>query len=213
MKQYIKRLVSFSLAIMSLAAVNMCISAQPETSNIVQPQKTSFVGLIESTRTTSLLFGGKESVSATVVTEDGQRIILNINKNTVLAEQSTTEPVKAKRLEDGQMIFVAHAINAPVTSSEPPELSPQIVVILSETSHNKIKFDTFDENGLSSDGSLRITLTEETKITTKHNKPVEINKTIGKELLVFFKDITLPGQGEAPQTIPERVIVVGKAER
>jgi len=211
MKQFFKHTLSLSLTLIMLASVSASVSAQSDTNSTIKPQKTSFVGLIEQLKFTDFLFGGRQSVSAVVVKEDGQRVVLNISKNTILVDHATAESVKTKRLEDGQTIFAAHSVDAPITSGEPPSLSPQVVVILNESSTAKIKFDSFDTSGLSSDGSLKITLTEQTKITDKHNKSVELNDALNKELLVFFEELTISSQGDAPQTIPTRVIVVENA--
>jgi len=207
--KHLKRTIAVSLALASLTAFSISISAQSQENSVVQPQKASFVGLIESIKETNTLFGNKQNLTATIVKEDGQRITLNLNKHTAIIDHETSEPAKLKHLKDGQLIFFAYPTDSAI-SGETPSLSPEVVVILSEKSTDKLKFDIFDSNGLSSDGSLRITLTEQTKITTKSNKPISIDKAIGKPMLVFFNELTLPSHGEAPQTIPTRVIVVGK---
>jgi len=205
--KHLKRIIAVSLALASLTAFSIHISAQPQESSVVQPQKTSFMGIIESIKETNSLFGNKQNLAATVVRDDGQRFILNISKNTLIVNHETAESVKLKHLSDGLLIFTAYSVDESITG-ETPTISPEVVVILNENSNNKLKFDTFDANGLSSDGSLRITLTQQTKITNRKNKPVSIEDAAGKPLLVFFNELTLPGHGEAPQTIPTRVIVV-----
>jgi len=207
MQKYIKLAATLLLTLVFLSVISVYATAQEEA-KAAKPEKVSFVGLIDTMKINNTLFGGRKSATATIIREDGHQIVLNIDKHTLIAEQVTGEAVKKKQLQDGQVIYVSFSVSTPITTSDPPAVTPEIIVILDEKSNIRVKHDIFDSNGISSDKSLRITINEQTQVTDKNNKPLSIEAAAGKELLVFYDAHTPSANGVPPQVIANRVIVV-----
>ncbi|MDX9916817.1 MAG: copper amine oxidase N-terminal domain-containing protein [Gudongella sp.] len=143
--------------------------------------------------------------------EEGlDRFFANIGENTLLLSQTTMDKAEAKLLSDGTKVAVFYRTNTPMALSEPPQLTPQVVVIMDgDENTNTVMVEKFDENLLSADGSLVIRVGDDTVVVDKEGSEVEKDLVAGNELAIFYKFVleSYPGQ-----TTPEKIIVLPGVE-
>jgi hypothetical protein len=185
------------MAIIAMLAVPA--AAMPPKAAATQQKIEGFTGVIQQITVTELLFGGKTSMKASVVLDDGLQIELFINNKVLIANQSG-EIVNIKSLQDASAVYVAYT-----PKRKTPNLMPDVIVILNEGSGTMYKYDYFNANGLSADNSLDVTLTQQTRLTDRNNQPVSIDDVINKPLLVFYDTAT---GDNPPQAVPFRAIMV-----
>ena len=182
MKKHAKQIAAVLLAVATLGmAGGVAATEQPAP----RPQKISATGLVDKVIVRDFLFGAMPSAEVSITKEDGTRLVLNVCRKTTVINQSDYAVLKIKDLNDGVVVFAGFAIEEPNVGQN-ASVAAEVLVVMCEQSKEKIKYDVFNENGYSSDGSVKLSLTEQTEITDKKGRAVEIEDAAGMPLLVFF---------------------------
>lgn len=116
---------------------------------------------------------------------------------------------KTVRATDGKIAVSAQIVafydaTAPMLMIYPPQYNAKVVAVLGEG--QSITVDRFDKNMLSSDGSLKLNITKETKIVSESGKT--FSGSLANRMLVVLYGIVL--ETYPMQTAPEKVIVLNE---
>lgn len=149
------------------------------------------------------MYSSYEGIIKTVNNKDGRmsilvdgldknktsQLIFHINDKVSVFDTKLTKENKIMHLKEGAEVSVFYPVNTPMALSNPGQLTPEVVVVKNTDTPTMVKVDKFDENLLSSDGQLKLNVTEP--------KPYE-----SKTLVVFYGATTksIPAQA-APKTI------------
>lgn len=153
------------------------------------PSMSSIVGSILSI----MPFSGDCCANlVTIRTQDG--II-----NTIVSRD--TYVVDAKRLRQGMRVTVFYNPNLPTPMIYPPQYRAEVVAVM--LPEEQVTMEYFDENGVASDGSLKINLDQSTMILTPNGQRYECNP-VGNTLIVFYSQTT---RSLPPQTTPRKIVV------
>lgn len=140
-----------------------------------------------------------------LLSEDGQdAYVLHISDYTYIADDKTTEAVAAQDLKAGDEITASFHSQTPVAMSYPAQLTPEVIVRHSAEACNTT-VDVFNSENVSSDGMLKLHLSEKTQIEDVTGKAYTAEDTQYKTLLVYY---TVSTRSIPAQTTPSKVIIL-----
>ncbi len=139
--------------------------------------------------------------------ETRDQVVYNISADTVLMNNSG-EFIKASALKNGQTVMAAYKSNTIMTASLPPQINPEVIILIDTEKAVSAKVDKFDENFLSSDGDLILNLDNKSDCVDKHGNKVSISDLKNKNLIVLYSITTF---SIPPQTPPIKVVLLDNA--
>ncbi|MCC5908814.1 MAG: copper amine oxidase N-terminal domain-containing protein, partial [Clostridiaceae bacterium] len=112
-------------------------------------------------------------------------------------------------IEIGSIVTGYYDANAPMLMIYPPQYSVEVLVVEEEKEKfESIKVDLFDENLISADNTLKINLSDDTKIISKNGEKFEGDLTNRKLAVTYsFSTRSIPAQ-----TTPTQIIVLSEEE-
>ncbi|MCR2805495.1 copper amine oxidase N-terminal domain-containing protein [Paenibacillus soyae] len=132
----------------------------------------------------------------TVETQEGETIHLTISEQAYVDE----------KLAVGAEIIAFYDANAPMLMIYPPRYDVEAVALVKDD--RSVMVDRFDETLLNSDGSLKLNVTDETKVVTQDGAAFEGDLT-DRKLFVEYQAVQLSYPG---QTTPTRIVVLNERE-
>ncbi len=130
----------------------------------------------------------------TIEGEDGNISNLVISKSTYIVDNA--------EITKGTVITGYYNLNAPMIMIYPPQYTTEVVVV--ENNEQFIKVDIFNEELVSSDGYLKLNISEDTEIISQNGN--KYNGTIfDKKLVVTYKNST---RSIPAQTTPTKIVVL-----
>ncbi|SHH67806.1 Copper amine oxidase N-terminal domain-containing protein [Anaerosphaera aminiphila DSM 21120] len=133
------------------------------------------------------------------------KIRLSISKDTLIVNANTLEKIKSvDEITVGNKISVAYPSLTPMAMSNPPMLSPKLIVVQSETPLN-IKIDKFDNSLISSDNMLKLNISDNVKTIDVSGEKVSIEDNYNKIAAVLYGVST---RSIPAQTNPDMIIVL-----
>ncbi|QGG46812.1 copper amine oxidase N-terminal domain-containing protein [Heliorestis convoluta] len=130
--------------------------------------------------------------------DQGQEAHLIVSQQTYVAGK--------EQIKLGDMITGYYDANKPIIMIYPPQYAPELIVF--ENSDGNVKVEVFDENLLSKDQALKLTIDEEREILYPSGAPYKGDLT-DKTLAVFYDFST---RSIPPQTTPIKIIVLFEKE-
>lgn len=133
-----------------------------------------------------------------VLVENEENSVVNfvISSNTYFAFQDM--------ITIGSTITGYYALNVPVPLIYPPQYQAYVVVVEPDSKSEQIKVDCFNNNLVSSDGTLKLNIGENTQILNKDGSPYQ-GSLEGKALVVHYNAAT---KSIPAITVPNKIIVL-----
>jgi len=170
------------------------ISAELEDE--VQIQYRSFTGIVKEIKDYQTIEGAK---FISVENENGEPANIIITDDTYILDNA--------EIEIGATITAYYDATKPMIMIYPPQYSAEVIVVEREDRH--VKFDVFDENLVSKDKALKLTISDETEIYLQDGTAYE-GELANRKLIVVYSIIR---ESFPAQTTPEKIIVMAeKAE-
>jgi hypothetical protein len=166
---------------------------QPESDSIVMPQYASFSGTIKKITPSATEAG---SYMLYTVNEEGLEANIILSKDTFIVDN-----VKFK---EGDNITIFYDATRPMILIYPPQYSAEVAVLTPKDQF--VKYDLFDNDLVSSDGTLKLLISDDTKVVLKDGS-VYKGKLKNQRLVVFY---TISTKSIPAQTHPDKIIVVSK---
>ncbi|MEK3884377.1 copper amine oxidase N-terminal domain-containing protein [Paenibacillus sp. PL2-23] len=173
------------------------VSIKPIMANVEQEQTEqeqashymSVTGIIKAIEPYGL---NEDMEMVTLEAEDGSITNLIMSEQTYLLDE----------LAVGSSIIAFYDASLPVIMIYPPQYTA-VAIALADDKRN-VKVDSFDENLVSADGSLKLNLSEETTILQTDGTAYE-GELAGRDLVVVYGPVT---RSIPAQTTPEQVTVL-----
>ena len=181
------------------------ISLEGGEVSAVNSQYSSFRGVIQS------IERDEERVVSYILatSEDGNMMRFVVSDSVLSFEGTEGNKIEVGNLEMGDIIVALYPPHTPMAMSYPPMLTPAILVQLSEEVFMNVEVNSFDESHLAYDSSLRLNISEETKIFDEEGNELTAEDIKNERLLVFYNITT---RSIPPQTSPVKVYLLNIEE-
>lgn len=157
--------------------------------------------VVEQTENKYISFTGQVTEAADniiTVKENDNAIMFHLG--TMIIGTKDGQIMEAKDIKAGDKITAVYTTNTPMALSYPGQMTPNIILV--HNSDNSIKVDKFNEDMVSSDGSLKLITDDNTKLEAYKTKQVITQKDLkNKDLLVIY--------GATTRSIPAQTLVDG----
>lgn len=157
--------------------------------------------VVEQTENKYISFTGQVTEAADniiTVKENDNAIMFHLG--TMIIGTKDGQIMEAKDINAGDKITAVYTTNTPMALSYPGQMTPNIILV--HNSDNSIKVDKFNEDMVSSDGSLKLITDDNTKLEAYKTKQVITQKDLkNKDLLVIY--------GATTRSIPAQTLVDG----
>lgn len=140
-----------------------------------------------------------------LVETENNKIFLYIDKNKVL-DLSNGDFNKEHEFKVGEKILFFIKENSPVYLSEPPKISAPIIATNYIKGNFSIDVDYFEKDGKGVSKRLVINDLKESKVVDINGTEIDKDKALGNDLIVLY---TISTRSIPPQTVPEKVILIG----
>ncbi|MDL2248179.1 hypothetical protein LJB89_00580 [Tyzzerella sp. OttesenSCG-928-J15] len=140
-----------------------------------------------------------------VESEAAGSIYYNISGETLVYSLNSMEPVNFDKISAGRKVSVFYNVYTPQAMSLPPQVTPEVIVLYDNEETAFVKVDYFDENGLSSDKTLKLNTGEEMLITGTDNRLKTFDDARERNLLVFYSTGT---RSMLSQTPPMKIVIL-----
>lgn len=132
------------------------------------------------------------------------KLVSFITEDVVLIEDDTMEFIQKEDLKKDMVVLVYYHKETPILMSYPPQLTPDAIVVRTKSFINTVA-DKFDHDLISSDGSLRVNIHEDTEVVNKKNNEVDKDKIGSKDLIFSYINIL---ESYPAQVNPKKIIVL-----
>ncbi|MBE6012747.1 MAG: copper amine oxidase N-terminal domain-containing protein [Lachnospiraceae bacterium] len=150
--------------------------------------------------------GNRQVVLSKSGTEAEELILFNISDETLVYDISTQEVTEFSKLNKDSEIIVFSRSDAPVGTSLPPLMSSYAIFAVGpEETAKSVAVDFFDEKGLSAGNTLKLNVSQATKIFDLEGNTLTAEDIKNKNLIVFYDATT---KSLPPQTSPSKIIVL-----
>jgi len=136
-------------------------------------------------------------------------MLLYINENVILLDGETKDFITTDELEVGMPVTTYYHKETIMLMSMPPQLAPDVIVVNTSEDYSSIHISNFDENLLSSDGGLILTISNDTIIVDKEGNKVDKEEIKNRDLVVFYSIVR---ESYPAQTTPEKIVVIENKE-
>lgn len=134
-------------------------------------------------------------------TKDGENTnIFAVNKDTLIFDNTGKEV----ELKKGDKVTAYNEANKPMILIYPPQYSPEVIIVETEAT-SSVAVGAFDKDLLSEEYSLKLNVSEETKIFTASGEKGKVADLAEQQLLVFY---TITTMSIPAQTPPTKVIIL-----
>ncbi|MCQ4922422.1 copper amine oxidase N-terminal domain-containing protein [Tissierella carlieri] len=136
-------------------------------------------------------------------------MVFHINEEVILLNDKTKDFITSDTLKKGMTVSGYYDKNTIMTMSLPPQLTPDVIVVKEAEEPGTIHVSKFNEDLISSDGTLKLNVDAETVRIDRNGNQLEKGAIGGKDLIVFY---TISTKSIPAQTTPEKIIVMGEDE-
>lgn len=136
------------------------------------------------------------------VKQNGTLKIFNLA--TVIIGNKDGAIVEAGKIEAGDKVTALYTSNTPMTASEPGQMTPMMIIL--HNGDSSIKIDKFDKDLVSSDGSLKLVVDENTKMEAfKTKQAITAQDLQNRDLVVIYGATT---RSIPAQTLPAGIVKI-----
>ena len=164
-----------------------------ENETQAQPTFGKIVGTIENVEVRD---------NATYYTiKDGENTnLFVVNKDTLIFDNTGKEV----ELKKGDKVTAYNYTNKPMILIYPPQYNPEVIIVETETM-SSVAVATFDQDLMSEEYSLKLNVSEETKIVNASGEKGKVADLADQHLLVFY---TITTMSIPAQTPPTKVVIL-----
>lgn len=213
-----KRIIAFIAAITMVASVAYAqdTNANEEIMLISENPAVEAVPSYISNQVTVLnIEDGRIETTIDETKKDDPEYILNfvVSQDSLILNGNTAEVKNASDIKIGDKLVVFTDSSSPATLSLPPVYMANIIVTYgTDEPQMSVVSDTFnkvEEELVSLGNTLRVAMSEETKVLDEEGNAVESADLSGKKLVVFYDMAT---RSLPPLTTPKFVIIINETE-
>lgn len=132
------------------------------------------------------------------------KLLAFITEDVVVVMDDTMEFIEKEKLTKGMVVSIYYHRETPMLMTYPPQLEPDAVVVRTK-SYISTMADIFDHNLLSTDGSMRLVIREDTEIVDSEGNKVAKDK-IGNTDLLFSYTVIM--ESYPMQVAADKIIVL-----
>lgn len=137
-------------------------------------------------------------------------MLLYINENVILLDGETKDFITTDELEVGMPVTTYYHKETIMLMSMPPQLAPDVIVVNTSEDYSPVYVSGFDEDLLSTDGSSRLVISDETIIIDKDGNQLDKEAVKNRDLVVFS---SIEMESSPVQKIVDKIIVIEKEEQ
>ena len=161
--------------------------------NDVQPTFSKIVGTIEHVEV-------RENATYYTTKEDDNTNLFVVNKDTLIFDNTGKEV----ELKKGDKVTAYNFTNKPMLLIYPPQYNPEVIIVETEAV-SSVAVDLFNKDLLSEAYSLKLNVSEETKIVHASGEEGKVADLADQHLLVFY---TITTMSIPAQTPPIKIIIL-----
>lgn len=180
------------------------VSAKEANVQVSKEQAEHASDYMKASGVITAIEAAKGSLRVTIENEEGIENVLIINEKSQLLSSKTTASIASDYLKNGMNVEAYYDKNKPMILIYPAQFTPELVVVKEENGQN-VKVNKFDDDFLSLDKELKLTIAEDTVLQNEQGKTISKTDLKGKELVVFY---TITTRSLPPQTTPTKVIAL-----
>ncbi len=150
----------------------------------------------------------KENQSIVVVSEEDKnfdKLIVNLSEEKSIFNSVDNKFAGLDSLKDGDIVKVVYKNSTPVAMSEPPLMTPDLLVLLDKDDQVFIDIDKYDKDLVNSKNSLSLNLSDTSLIYNLKGNMLEEKDLLNKNLLVLYQAST---KSIPAQTSPNAIIIL-----
>lgn len=132
-------------------------------------------------------------------------LVAFIDEDTLIFDSKTQKMIKADAIKKGDELEVFIKSNTPVTSSLPPQASPQVLVLKSD--HSFVNVDFFNADLVNQENTLKLNLSKDSLLVDSKGEKLEETDIKNRDLLVFYGPATF---SIPAQTNPIKVVALDR---
>ena len=167
----------------------------------VEAKYSNFTGKVLEVNEKSLLLENTEV--------KGDKLVAHIGEDVILLDDKDGVVIEASKIKKGDKVSLLFPANTPVTSSEPGQMTPELIVLRNNTKAMNVTLDEFNKEDTgrltSTDNMIALNIFEDTKVVNLEGEKVSHDELDGRKLVVFYDIMTMSIPG---QTSPKKVIVL-----
>lgn len=201
--------VALTILLAGSPVVAHSVSAKEANVQVCKEQAEHASDYMKASGVITAVEASKSSLRVTIENEEGIEEVLIINEKSYLLSNKTTATIASDRLKKGMHVEAYTDKNKPMILIYPAQYTPELVVVKDENGQN-VKVNKFDDEFLSLDKELKLTIAEDTVLQNQQGKPIGKADLKGKELMVFYTATT---RSIPPQTTPTKVIALDPLEQ
>lgn len=141
-----------------------------------------------------------EIADSKITVKENETNSIMFHLNTIIIGTKDGQVMDAKDIKAGDKVIAIYTSHTPMALSYPGQMTPMMIIV--QNSENNVKLDKFNEELVSSDGSLKLVINENTKLEAYKTKQLITEKDLAnKELLVIY--------GATTRSIPAQTLADG----
>lgn len=169
----------------------------PISSEVKEEKQYKFQSFTGTVKKVTNLEGAKKDLKYILVEdEEGREANIIVSKDTYILNN--------EKIDIGSVITGFYDADKPMIMIYPPQYNAEVVVIFNKDQN--IKVDRFDKDLVSSDRSLKLNISKDTKIISQDGKPFKGN--LSNKRLVVVYDVST--KSIPAQTTPIQIVVLSK---
>ena len=206
-----KKVLSVTLAATLALSPMMAVGAEKAgEANPVAPIEEENVkgeyGLVEG-KVTYINKGEKGNIALHISENEKDEmplLVTHISEDVLIFDKKTQKTIKADTIKKGDSLGVFIKSNTPMTSSLPPQVSPQVIV-LNNSEETLVEVDFFNSELVNKTNTLKLNVSDETILVDSKGEKVEKKELANRDLIVFY-DVTT--RSIPAQTNPIKVVAL-----
>lgn len=144
------------------------------------------------------------------VDEPFNGMLFHLTEYVTLLNGETKDFIGIDELEVGMTVTAYYHKETIMLMSLPPQLDPEVIVVNTKEEYSPVYVSGFDEELLSSDGSARLIISEDTVIVDKHGNKLDKEAIKNRDLIVFS---SIEMESYPVQKIVDKIIVIERRDQ
>lgn len=214
MKRDIKKLTALMVAgVLMVIPVGASAESGNNLNNSTKPAVEDKMkeNVVEDAKYISFQGEVTEIADNKITVKENENNSIMFHLSTMIIGTKDGQVMEAKDIKAGDKVMAIYTSHTPMALSYPGQMTPMMIIV--KNSENNLKLDKFNEELVSSDGSLKLVINETTKLEAYKTKQLIAEKDLlNKELLVIYGATTrsIPAQTLADGVV--KVIVMPSLE-
>lgn len=136
-------------------------------------------------------------------------MLFHLNEDVILLSDKTMDFISEDTFKEGQTVTGYYSKDTIMLMSLPAQLSPDLIILNEAEEPITVEVSKFNKDLISTDGSLKISQSDNTIIVNKDGKKIDKEGLVDRDLIVFY---SVARESYPAQITPEKIIVMEKEE-